>query len=129
MASKRVERSRLENEKMMNRVIRRLTFFTIAPLILVATLTSRAQDHQATASGTIDTAFKNDKSDFWVRSEVNHFSREYQDGDSLSVRVISEAAAYLYVFYQQADGKVFMIFPNGIQTQNHVKGGQWVAIP
>jgi len=107
----------------------RLPVCLSALLILATAGTSIAQTPQPTPLGTIDSALKNDKSDFLVRSEVNHFSREYQDGDSLSVRVISEAAAYLYVFYQQADGKVFMIFPNRIQTRNHVDAGQWVAIP
>ncbi len=109
--------------------IRRLTLCTSALLILAAADISWGQDPGPSGLGTIDSAIKNDKSDFLVRSEVNHFSREYQDGDSLSVRVISEADAYLYVFYQQTDGKTFLIFPNGIETRNRVRARHWVAIP
>jgi hypothetical protein len=64
-----------------------------------------------------------------VRAEVNRQSHEYQEGDALSVRVISEEQAYLYVFYQQADGKVFQIFPNRTQPRNRVEAKRWVAIP
>ena len=42
---------------------------------------------------------------FLVRAEVNHATRDYREGDALSVGVASEVDAYLYVFYQQADGK------------------------
>ncbi len=72
---------------------------------------------------------KNNEPSFFVRTEVNHFTGEYQDGDTLAVRAICEADAYLYVFYQQADGAMFMIFPNRIQPQDKVKAKEWVAIP
>ena len=72
---------------------------------------------------------KNKQPSFFTRTEVNHFAGEYQDGDALTVRAICEVDAYLYVFYQQADGKTFKIFPNGIQPQNRVKAKTWVAIP
>ena len=120
---------RLEKPKMTTRGIDPLTLCTSALLIVAAVGSSRGQDSGPTSAVSIDGALKNDKSSFLVRSEVNHFSREYQDGESLSIRVISEAAAYLYVFYEQADGKVFMVFPNRIQTRNHVNAGEWVAIP
>ena len=42
---------------------------------------------------------------------------------------MSEQDAYLYVVYQQADGKTFQIFPNSAQTDNHVRARQTVEVP
>jgi len=65
---------------------------------------------------------------FLVRAEVDRESKEYRDGDNLSVKVISEADAHLYVLYQQADGRAFLIFPNSAQKDNRVKAKQPVEI-
>jgi len=46
---------------------------------------------------------------FLVRAEVDHASRSYADGDAMSLEVVSEIDAFLYVLYQQADGTVFQI--------------------
>jgi len=35
--------------------------------------------------------------------------------------VVSEEDAYLYALYQQADGKIYQIFPNAGQKDNHVR--------
>ena len=48
---------------------------------------------------------------FYVRADVDHVTRTYRDGDSLSVTITSEADGFAYVLYKQADGKVFMVFP------------------
>ena len=56
-------------------------------------------------------------------------TRLYRDGDSLSLRVVSEADAYVYVLYKQADGQVFQVFPNSVQPENHVKARETVKIP
>lgn len=66
---------------------------------------------------------------FLVAAEVNRPSREYREGDALSLRVASEQDAYLYVYYQQADGKTFQIFPNRHRPDNQVKARQAVVIP
>lgn len=66
---------------------------------------------------------------FLVRADVDRATRSYREGDTLSVTVSSEADAYLYVLYKQADGKVFQIFPNSVQTSNQVKARQAVQIP
>ena len=65
---------------------------------------------------------------FLVRAEVDRESREYRHGDNISIKVVSEADAYLYVLYQQADGKTFMIFPNVAQKNNRVQAKQPVEI-
>lgn len=66
---------------------------------------------------------------FLVRVDVDRSNRSYREGNSLTVRVVSEEDAYLYVVYQQADGKAFQIFPNSAQTDNHVRARQTVEIP
>jgi len=66
---------------------------------------------------------------FLVRAEVNHASHSYADGDAMSLEVVSEIDAFLYVLYQQADGTVFQIFPNSAQPENRVRGKQPVRIP
>lgn len=66
---------------------------------------------------------------FLVRVEVDRKSRDYREGDNLAVKVVSEIDAYVYVVYQQADGKLFQIFPNNKQPDNRVKARQAVQIP
>ena len=65
---------------------------------------------------------------FLVRAEVDRESKEYRDGDNLSVKVISEADAHIYVLYQQADGRAFLIFPNSAQKNNRIKAKQPLEI-
>jgi len=66
---------------------------------------------------------------FLVAADVNHSTRSYREGDFLSVQVISERDAFVHVFYQQADGKTFQIFPNVRQSNNRLKAGVGVQIP
>jgi len=66
---------------------------------------------------------------FLVRADVNHATRSYRAGDTLSISVACEADAYLYVLYKQADGQVFQIYPNAKRPDNRVKARQTVAIP
>ncbi|MDZ4852316.1 MAG: DUF4384 domain-containing protein, partial [Pirellulaceae bacterium] len=66
---------------------------------------------------------------FLVRIEIDRKSRDYREGDNLAVKVVSEIDAYVYVVYQQADGKTFQIFPNSKQPDNRLKARQAVQIP
>jgi hypothetical protein len=77
----------------------------------------------------IDQAARNRQPAFLVRADVNRSTRDYRQGDPLSVRVASEVDAYLYVLYQQADGRVFQIFPNAHQPDNRVPARRTVEIP
>jgi hypothetical protein len=77
----------------------------------------------------IDQATRNGQPAFMVRADVNHSTRDYRQGDTLSVRVASEVDAFLYVLYQQADGPVFQIFPNVHQPDNRVPARRTVEIP
>jgi hypothetical protein len=66
---------------------------------------------------------------FLVRADVNRASRSYREGDNLSITVASEADAYVYVLYRQADGKVFLIFPNSTQPVGRLRARQAAQIP
>ena len=66
---------------------------------------------------------------FLVRADVDRATRLYREGDLLTVQAASEADAYIYVLYKQADGKVFQIFPNATQPNNLVRARQTVQIP
>lgn len=65
---------------------------------------------------------------FLVRASVNHETRDYRQGDVLTVKVQSEVEAYVYVLYEQADGKIFQIFPNNIQPENRIPANKVVEI-
>jgi hypothetical protein len=88
-----------------------------------------AQEPPPNDSVPIDQAARNRQPAFLVRAEVNRSTRDYRQGDPLSVRVASEVDAYLYVLYQQADGRVFQIFPNDHQPDNRVPARRTVEIP
>ena len=66
---------------------------------------------------------------FLVRADVDHVTRRYTEGDSLAISAIPEVDAYLYVVYQQVDGKTYQIFPNSAQRENRVRAKQEVSIP
>lgn len=72
---------------------------------------------------------KQDKPSFYVRAEVNRASRRYREGESIELTVASEADAYLYVLYRQADGQAFQIFPNVGTASNKLTARQAVKIP
>ena|GEM_PF-857905 len=66
---------------------------------------------------------------FLVRVTADRVSRDYREGDDLTVQVVAERDAYVYVMYQQADGQIFQIFPNNKQPDNQLKARQVVQIP
>lgn len=66
---------------------------------------------------------------FLVRADVNHATRSYREGDTLSLNVACEVDAFIYVLYKQADGQIFQIFPNAKRPNNRVQARQAVAIP
>lgn len=82
-----------------------------------------------TEAATGPEAIRQQQPGFFVRVDVNHPSRTYADGDAMSLQVVSEVDAYLYVLYKQADGKLFQIFPNSAQPENRVQGRQPIAVP
>jgi hypothetical protein len=66
---------------------------------------------------------------FYVHAEPDRASRAYYEGEQMTIRVKSEADAYLYVIYEQADGATYVVFPNSAQPDNRVKAKQEVEIP
>ena len=92
-------------------------------------LESEAQEPARNDLVQIDQTARNRQPAFLVRADVNRSTRDYRQGDGLSVRVASEVDAYLYVLYQQADGRIFQIFPNAHQLDNRVPARQTVEIP
>jgi len=87
-----------------------------------------SDDAPATAAA-IDNAVTNPQPSFFVRASLNRDVRDYREGDTLAVKVCCEVDAYIYVLYQQADGKVFQIFPNEGQKDNRVAAKQEITIP
>lgn len=82
-----------------------------------------------TGAPDLQSTAQNQQPAFFVHAELTRPTNDFREGDSLSVRVRCEIDAYLYVLYQQADGKVFQIFPNKIQQQNKIAAKQEVVIP
>lgn len=83
---------------------------------------------QAQPAGDV-TAAENYQTSFLVRVSVDRPSRDYRAGEQITAFVKSEIDAYAYVFYKQADGQVFMIFPNAEQPNNRLPAKQEVRIP
>jgi hypothetical protein len=90
---------------------------------------SHAQGPTRDDAARIDLTARNPQPAFLVRADVNHTTRDYRQGDALSVRVTSEVDAYLYVLYQQADSRIYQIFPNVHQPDNRVPARRTVEVP
>ena len=75
------------------------------------------------------TAVQQTSPNFMVHAAVNHQSRDYREDDTFRMRVKSERDAYIYVIYQQADGKTYQVFPNVAQKNNRVKAREVLLIP
>ena len=107
------------------------------PLSLTITLglllgtygTAEEPTPSSTPPATGPAAIQQQQPSFLVRADVDRANRSYREGDTLTVRVNCEVDAYLYVVYQQADGKAFQIFPNSGQPNNRVKAREAVQVP
>jgi hypothetical protein len=103
--------------------------FTQILLGLAVALPAHAQENSNRENNNASPqAIQHDQPSFLVRAEVDHYTRSYREGDSLSLKVVAEVDAYVYVLYQQADGAVFQIFPNASHPQNRVQARQPVQI-
>ena len=81
------------------------------------------------SSSVLQQAARNGEPAFFVRADVDRPSREYREGDVLYVNARCEVEAYLYLFYQQADGELRVIFPNVAQRENRIPAKQVVQVP
>ncbi len=102
----------------------------IAVLALTLDHDAAAQEDGGRERPTIGPeAIRQKQPGFLVRADVDHITRRYSEGDQVSLHVTSEADAYVYVIYQQADGKTYQIFPNSVQPENRVRARQIVQVP
>ena len=69
------------------------------------------------------------RSDFHVSLAVDRASRTYIEGETIHAHVRSAESGYLYLFYQDARGRVACLFPNQMQPDHYVQAGQHVRIP
>lgn len=112
--------------------MRRLSAVGLGTVAMIVTAIGQflwAQQNGVVETPTIADQILNGKPSFLVAVDVNRKSREYRQGDNFSLTVASEEDAYLYVLYQQADGKVFQVYPNKFQPNNIVKARQAVHVP
>lgn len=101
-------------------------------LSAIASIADRASAQVPPGGGgtpAIDQQMVNDRPEFLVRAWVDKKYQIYAEGETLTLKVRCEQDAYLYILYQQADGKVFQIFPNKGQPDNRVKAMQDVQVP
>lgn len=66
---------------------------------------------------------------FLVRVEVDRLKRLYKGGEVVQVKVRSEKAGHLYLFYCDVEQKVSLLFPNKFQTDNKIFKGEPVTVP
>jgi hypothetical protein len=99
----------------------------IAPTVVLGQSSQPTEERPDTPEGPA--AIQQQQPSFLVRVDVNHATRAYREGDHLSVRISSEVDALAYVVYQQADGKIFQIYPNNHQPDNRLQARQAIQIP
>src|SRR5438309_2201074 len=98
----------------------RLRLGSLCCLLVLASAGPTPAQPPAPQAGTLRDRARNPAPEFLVRAAVNHATRSYREGDALSIHVACEVDAYVYVLYQQADGRSFQIFPNRLQPDNRV---------
>jgi hypothetical protein len=111
----------------------RRRFFTICRLtaVSVTLLTLGSVPSRADAPPpAIDHVAQNQRPKFlvhvWITGKKTCM---YNEGDTLKLNIRCEEDAFLYVLYQQADGKTYQIFPNSGHPDNQIKGMQDVHLP
>ncbi|MGO8752598.1 MAG: DUF4384 domain-containing protein [Thermoguttaceae bacterium] len=113
----------------MRHTPRQLGFVATIAVVLFACTPVYGQTPISPAGRSVLENIRNSQPAFLVRAEVNKTTRSYREGDALSIRAACEVDAYLYVVYQQADGQMYLVFPNRFQPANRVHGRQAVEIP
>lgn len=83
----------------------------------------------APAETALESAPQNDQPAFYVNAELSAKRTDFREGEALAINVTCEQEAYLYVLYEQADGKLFQIFPNKTQPNNKVPAKQTISVP
>ena len=114
--------------------IRRLSPIAVVYLIFAAALAAapfQAQQSQPTETAPAATPeqIQQQQPAFFVHAEADRNSGEYYEGEQITLNVVSEQDAYLYVLYKQADGQVYAVFPNSGQPDNQVQARERIQIP
>ncbi|MCA9245872.1 MAG: DUF4384 domain-containing protein, partial [Planctomycetales bacterium] len=65
---------------------------------------------------------------FYVRAALDRVDGVYYEGDTVSLKVVSERDAYVYVLYRQVDDQVYQIYPNSAHPDNRVQAKQPVVL-
>jgi Domain of unknown function (DUF4384)/Caspase domain len=100
-------------------------------LAVIGSITAEAPAQAPPGGGPpqINQQIVNQSPEFLVHVGVDKKYKIYAEGDTLTLKVRCEQDAYLYILYQQADGKIFQIFPNKGQPDNKIKAMQEVQVP
>ncbi len=103
----------------------------ILALGVIGSITAEAPAQAPPGGGKppIDQQIVNPSPEFLVRAWVDKKYKIYAEGDTLTLKVRCEQDAYLYILYQQADGKIFQIFPNKGQPDNKIAAMRDVQVP
>lgn len=80
-------------------------------------------------TGVLDPALANEQGPFLVGVEMVGGTRDLYEGDQLFLKIRSEREAYLYVFDQQPDGKLYLIYPNRLSPVKRITPGDVVSLP
>ncbi len=101
----------------------------VSCLVLSSAVSALGAGDAGPASSLLEESARNGEPAFFVRADVDRPSREYREGDVLFVNARCELEAYLYMFYEQADGQLRVIFPNAAQRDNRIPAKQVVEVP
>ena len=101
----------------------------VSCLVLSSAVSAQGPADAGPPSSLLEQSARNGEPAFFVRADVDRPSREYREGDVLFVNARCELEAYLYLFYQQADGQLRVIFPNAAQRDNRIPAKQVVEVP
>lgn len=110
---------------LLNPARRATVAFLFAATVAIAAIPAGAQQTEETKPENVP----NPEPAFFVHADVDRIDRAYREGDPLFITAICEQDAYLYVFYEQADGKSMLVYPNSRQKNNFVKAKQKVQVP
>ena len=66
---------------------------------------------------------------FKVRVAVDRDDGDYQQGDTVFVKVTSARRGYVYLFYKTVEKELFLLFPNKVNQENRINSRQTLAIP
>lgn len=66
---------------------------------------------------------------FYVRVNVDRDDRIYREGETIKITVNSGKDGYLYVFNEDVNGNITLLFPNAYHSDNKIKRLENVQVP